>query len=167
MALKAPLTFVVILLAVILCAVIGAALWGIWKGIPRLLDWIDKQNAAAREHQKSLIADVRTDASADVKRADDAVSGAHKEIGLKVEAVHADVRRLMVKVGATVVVIFLASLAFQKTMVLLATYTCSPPCSGNTFCCAQDTCCGSALIGGRSAYVYDFRSEGHYVGEWL
>jgi hypothetical protein len=133
---KAPLTFVVFLLAVILAGVIGGALFLIWRGLPKALEWLDRRAEADRAHTKALVDAARSDAAIDVKRADDAVSGAHKEIGQRVAAVHDDVRRLMVKVGASIFIFLLVgwlSLGLTHRLIMLAA-KCEPPCPEGQRC---------------------------------
>lgn len=147
LAQKAPLTFVVVILSLLLAGLLGGLLWAVWRGVPKLMDWMDRRAAADKEHQKSLIGDVRADAAADVKRSEDAVSGAHREIGQKVDAVHADVRRIALKIGVSVLLVLFAgwlAMGTAQRVVLLAA-KCEPPCPEGQKCetaiprkCVQD-----------------------------
>lgn len=147
-ALKSPLIFVICLLAALLGALICVLVWGAWKGVPRLLDWIEKRQEAGHVQQNKLLTDLRSDADKDIARSDKAVSDAHVVIGAKVEAVsgkveamHSDVRRIAAKLGAVSILLALcgwAAFSFGsrlvvRTAIILAA-KCEPPCPEGQRC---------------------------------
>lgn len=130
LAQRSPLIFVIILQAALLAALLGGLVWAIWKGVPRLLEWIEKRQLADHEHQKQLLEDLRSDANKDLDRSDKHISDVHSQIGARVEAVHADVRRIAAKIGATVLTLAVVSWLFvrmcSESNVFAA--SCEPPC---------------------------------------
>lgn len=166
---KAPLTFVIILLASLLAALIGALVWGAWRGVPKLLDWIKDRQEASHKQQTALLSDLRSDNAADIGRAEKAVTDAHDKIGRevrtsgdaigqKLEAVHSDVRRIAAKIGASIFLLaFAGSLCMvawhrraagarqrvivSQTLALpVVAVTCSPACGKGQHCTSSGKC---------------------------
>lgn len=130
LAQRSPLIFVIILQAALLAALLGGLVWAIWKGVPRLLEWIEKRQKEDHEHQKQLLEDLRSDANKDLDRSDRHISDVHSQIGAKVDAVHADVRRIAAKIGATVLTLAVVGWLFAKIVSegKVQAASCDPPC---------------------------------------
>lgn len=135
---RTPLIFVILLLAVLLVGVVGGLIWAVWRGAPRLLTWLSERQTADHEHQRQLIEGVRKDAADDVSRSERAVIDAHQQIGKKVEALHGDVKLIMIKVGASAVLLFLVGWLtfglYRGAVVTMEAAKCEPPCPEGQKC---------------------------------
>jgi len=131
LAQRTPLIFVITLLSALLAGILLAALWSVWKGIPKLLDWVKVLTDTSHARQEKLLTDLRTDADKDIARSERAVTDAHNTIGAKVDAVHKDVLRIAAKIGASTLLLSLAiwgALGIVPAARIMFAAKCVPAC---------------------------------------